>query len=152
MVVNYVKIGIMDKRKLEYGGLATPIEMLIKKGNDAHSTPEQISAQIVQALSGKMASYSSGEVISVLTAPARMLITLIDEPFMTQRALSIYLGISEAAVQKTIKTLIESGLVAKTKLAGRNSYAVDLEKFYELSDIIHLRRALGICQEAVEPF
>jgi len=78
----------------------------------------------------------------MLTAPARMLITLILEPSMTQRALSIYLGISEAAVQKTIRQLTEIKLVAKTKVQGKNLYSVDVDKFLGLSDIRYLQQAI----------
>ena len=142
----------VNKRNGEHGALTEPIQLLIEKGIQNGGTPEQISAEVLQAITGKLAHYSSGDEISILSAPARMLITLIDEPYMTQRALSIYLGISEAAVQKTIKSLIQQGLVAKTKYAGRNSYQVDTEKFLQLNDIRHLQRALRICQDGPDPF
>jgi predicted transcriptional regulator len=76
-----------------------------------------------------------------------MLVTLIQEPTMTQRALSIYLGISEAAVQKTIKSLASTGLVAKTKVKGRNHYSVNVSQFLELPDIVMLSRVIGVAQE-----
>lgn len=146
MVVNYVKMGIMDKRKLELGGLTGPIEMLVKRGMDNNMSSEQMAVEIAKAISGTAINYPSGK-LSILTAPARMLVTLVQEPTMTQRALSIYLGISEAAVQKTIKSLASTGLVAKTKVKGRNHYSVNVSQFLELPDIAILSRIIGIAQE-----
>lgn len=132
----------IDKRRKEYGGLADPIEMLIKKGITDKRSPQELAIEIAKALDGKNAQYAS-DGISMLTAPARMLITLILEPSMTQRALSIYLGISEAAVQKTIRQLTEIKLVAKTKAQGKNLYTVDVDKFLGLSDIKYLQQAFS---------
>jgi predicted transcriptional regulator len=130
-----------DKRRKEHGGLAEPIEMLIKQGITDNRSPQELAIEIAKALEGKSAQYAS-DGISMLTAPARMLITLILEPSMTQRALSIYLGISEAAVQKTIRQLTEIKLVAKTKVQGKNLYTVDVDKFLGLSDIRYLQQAI----------
>jgi predicted HTH transcriptional regulator len=130
-----------DKRRKEHGGLAEPIEMLIKQGITDNRSPQELAIEIAKALEGKSAQYAS-DGISMITAPARMLITLILEPSMTQRALSIYLGISEAAVQKTIRQLTEIKLVAKTKVQGKNLYTVDVDKFFGLSDIRYLQQAV----------
>ena len=136
----------MDKRKHELGGLTEPIEMLVKRGMDNNMSSEQMAMEIAKAISGTAINYPPGK-LSILTAPARMLVTLIQEPTMTQRALSIYLGISEAAVQKTIKSLSSTGLVAKTKVKGRNHYSVNVSQFLELPDIVMLSRVIGIAQE-----
>jgi len=141
----------VDKRKRELGGLTEPIEMLVKHGLDSKMSSEQMAMEIAKAISGTAINYPSGQ-LSILTAPARMLVTLIQEPTMTQRALSIYLGISEAAVQKTIKSLASAGLVAKTKIKGRNHYTVNISEFLELPDIVMLSRAIRIAQEAEVPF
>lgn len=140
----------MDKRRKEYGGMAEPLELLIKQGMSDKRTPQELAMEIAKALDGKSAQYAS-DGISMLTAPARMLITLIMEPSMTQRALSIYLGISEAAVQKTIRQLTEMKLVAKTKVQNKNMYTVDVDKFLNLSDIKYLQQAVSTAIES-EPF
>lgn len=140
----------IDKRRKEYGGLTEPIEMLIKQGISDKRSPQELAIEIAKALDGKSAQYAS-DGISMLTAPARMLITLLMEPSMTQRALSIYLGISEAAVQKTIRQLTEMKLVAKTKVQNKNLYTVDVDKFLNLTDIKYLQQAVSAAIES-EPF
>jgi DNA-binding transcriptional ArsR family regulator len=139
-----------DKRRKEYGGLTEPLEALIKQGITEKRSPQELAIEIAKALDGKSAQYAS-DGISMLTAPARMLITLLLEPSMTQRALSIYLGISEAAVQKTIRQLTEMKLVAKTKVQNKNMYTVDVDKFLNLSDIRYLQQAISAAIES-EPF
>ena len=136
----------IDKRRKEFGGLAEPLEVILKQKLTDNISPEQLAIEIAKALDGQSAQYAS-DGISILTAPARMLVTLILEPSMTQRALSIYLGISEAAVQKTIRQLAESKLIAKTKSKGKNFYTVDIEKFLNLSDIRYLQRAISAASD-----
>jgi hypothetical protein len=140
----------IDKRRKEYGGLTEPLEALIKQGITEKRSPQELAIEIAKALDGKSAQYAS-DGISMLTAPARMLITLLLEPSMTQRALSIYLGISEAAVQKTIRQLTDMKLVAKTKVQNKNMYTVDVDKFLNLSDIRYLQQAVSAAIES-EPF
>jgi DNA-binding MarR family transcriptional regulator len=139
-----------DKRRKEYGGMTEPLEVIIKKGISDKRSPQELAIEIAKALDGKSAQYAS-DGISMLTAPARMLITLLMEPSMTQRALSIYLGISEAAVQKTIRQLTEMKLVAKTKVQNKNMYTVDVDKFLNLTDIKYLQQAVSAAIES-EPF
>ena len=129
----------MDKKDSEITGLTEPIKKLVQRGMAVNMSSEQMAREIARAIAG--ASYPHGE-INLLTSPARMLVTLILEPTMTQRALSISLGISEAAVQKTIRQLTQKKLVTKRKIKNRNIYSVDAQVFMEIPDIAMLIRVI----------
>lgn len=57
---------------------------------------------------------------------------------MTQRALAVYLGISETMVEKTVKTLTEQGLITKTKLNRKNVYSFNTNVMGKNPDIQRL--------------
>lgn len=123
--------------------LAVPIELLIKESLDV--SPEELARRIVNAVANTSGiSYKPANQISLLTAPAKILITIIREPKITIRALAIYIGISEAAVIKSLKMLLDNNLIAKTKVKGKNNYTVVKESFEKHSDIIHLLNATQI--------
>jgi len=123
--------------------LVTPIEVLIKQSS--HLSPEELAQKIVAAVSStKGISYSTSGEIALLSAPARTLITIVQQPGITVRALSIYLGISEAAVLKSLKILLDNNLIAKTKVNGKNNYIVVKESFEKHSDIMQLLAATVI--------
>jgi predicted transcriptional regulator len=126
--------------------LFTPIELLIKESS--HLGPEELAKRIVNAVSSTQGiSYSVTEEISLLTAPARVLITIVQQPRITVRALAIYLGVSEAAVLKSLKMLLDNNLIAKTKVNGKNNYSIVKESFEKHSDITHLLAAAGIIEK-----
>lgn len=126
--------------------LVTPIELLIKESS--HLSPEELAHKIVTAVSNAEGiSYSTKNEINLLTAPARVLITIIQQPRITVRALAIYLGISEAAVLKSLKMLSDNKLIAKTKVNGKNNYLVVKESFEKHGDINHLLSAAKIVSE-----
>jgi DNA-binding transcriptional regulator GbsR (MarR family) len=123
--------------------LFTPIELLIKESS--HLGPEELAKRIVNAVSNTPGiSYGNNEEISLLTAPARVLITIAQQPNITIRALAIYLGLSEAAVLKSLKMLLDNNLIAKTKVNGKNNYSVVKESFEKHSDITHLLAAAAL--------
>lgn len=123
--------------------LAVPIELLIRESLDV--SPEELARRIVNAVANTSGiSYKPSNQISLLTAPAKILITIIREPKITIRALAIYIGISEAAVIKSLKMLLSNNLIAKTKVKGKNNYTVVKESFENHSDIIHLLNATQI--------
>lgn len=67
----------------------------------------------------KIVSYSKTGDIKLLTAAGRILVAILENPDMTQRALSVYLGMHEQQVSKTIKMLEETGILVTTKLGAK---------------------------------
>jgi len=138
----------MNKRKLADNELISSLAVVI---SDKTSSAHEIATRVLKTIqTNSKAFYGKPEELSLLNAPARVLIVLTEQPEMTQRALSIYLGISEAAVQKSIKILIDNGLLAKTKVKGRNVYKIDEKRLVNHSDIIHVLNAIKTAEKAIK--
>tara|TARA_B110001454_G_scaffold217757_1_gene243863 strand:+ start:1314 stop:1703 length:390 start_codon:yes stop_codon:yes gene_type:complete len=99
----------------------------------------------------KLFRYHNDGEIGLLSTTGRVLMAIIEDPTMTQRAISVYLGCSESLVDKTTKALAAAGLITKTKVNRKNVYAVDREKVENHSDIQHVGRLIealgGVVQD-----
>jgi DNA-binding MarR family transcriptional regulator len=112
---------------------------IIKFKNDLSKILEDkqdLIQQILQSMDeNRIIHYSEPGEISLLSTSGRILFTIIVEPEITQRALSVYLGISETMVEKTIKTLTEQGLITKTKVNRKNVYKLNKKLLIKHADI-----------------
>ena len=105
---------------------------------------KELIDQILQSLDeNRIIHYSEDGEVSVISTPGRILFTLILDPYMTQRAIAVYLGISETMVEKTIKTLVNKGLVTKTKVNRKNVYRFNKDLLLKNADIQRLPLILG---------
>jgi hypothetical protein len=103
------------------------------------SNDEQLISKVISSLdSHRIVSYSLPNELSLLSTNGRVLFSIIMEPTMTQRALAVYLGISETMVEKTIKTLTEQGLITKTKVNRKNVYSFNTNVMGKNPDIQRL--------------
>lgn len=83
----------------------------------------------------RLVHYSSPDEVSLLSTSGRVLFSLLLDPTITQRALAIYLGISETMVEKTVKTLTDKGLITKTKVNRKNVYRFNKDSLIKNADI-----------------
>lgn len=103
------------------------------------SLPVEMVDKVLQTLDKqKVFRYHNDDDINLVSTNGRVLIALLEDSTMTQRALSVYLGLSETMIDKTIKTLMNKGLVTKTKVQRQNTYKVNIEKLKIHPDIQHL--------------
>jgi predicted transcriptional regulator len=79
--------------------------------------------------------YQSSNEVALFSTAGRILYTLMLDPYMTQRALAVYLDLSETMIEKTLKTLIEQGLITKTKFNRKNVYTFDTNLLLKNADI-----------------
>ena len=85
--------------------------------------------------SEKVFKYCQDDVIGLLSTPGRIMVVLAEDQTMTCRSLSEYLGLSETMIDKTVKTLIASGFITKTKVNRQNVYKVNEEEVLKHPDI-----------------
>jgi len=90
----------------------------------------------------KLFRYHRDEPAALISLQGRVLIAILEDPTLTQRAISVYLDCSLGAVEKAIHALLEMGMITKTKLNRKNIYRVVPEKIEEHSDMEHLRSVL----------
>jgi len=95
----------------------------------------------------KVFRYHNEKVVGLLSTPGRVLCAIMEDNTMTLRALAVYLDMSETMIDKTVKSLVESGLITKTKVNRQNVYRVHQELVMKHPDIQHLLGALNTKQE-----
>ena len=119
------------------------------------SNDEELIRKVISSLdSHRIVSYSLPNELSLFSTSGRILFSIIMEPTMTQRALAVYLGISETMVEKTVKTLTEQGLITKTKVNRKNVYSFNTNVLGKNPDIQRLplvfRSILDVCRASQE--
>lgn len=117
------------------------LEEAISKEGDGEITVEKF----MQALdSKKILRYHREHEVNILSTSGRVLAALIEDQNMTIRAISVYLDLSETMIDKTVKQLINAGLITKTKLNRQNVYRCNNKAILEQPDIRNILDAIKI--------
>lgn len=103
------------------------------------SDKKELIEQILMSMDEhRIIQYSSPDEVAIISTPGRVIFAIILDPTMTQRAIAVYLGISETMVEKTIKTLTDKGLITKTKVNRKNVYQFNKNLLLKNADIQRL--------------
>lgn len=101
---------------------------------------QKLMDEVMQVLDNqRLLHYSSGEEISLFSTAGRVLYSLLEDPTMTLRSLSVYLNLSENMIEKTVKALLDEGLITKTKVNRQNIYNFNFELIKKHPDIRRLK-------------
>lgn len=135
-------------------GEITDISETISSILDGHlgdiDTAQVISTKILKELDRqKILYYSEKGRVNLLNIHGRVLIAILEDPGITQRALSQYLQVSESNIQKSLRALHEDGLIIKTKTGKRNTYKFNIDKGRHHPDI---ERFFTEIKNQLEPF
>ena len=107
------------------------------------TTEEKIERILLALDSKKVLRYHRDSDIALLSTPGRVLVSIIEDPTMTIRAISVYLDLSETMIDKTVKALIKSGLITKTKVNRQNVYKVNKNMVTNQPDIQNFISAIN---------
>lgn len=119
------------------------IKKAIEKAITSEGGTSDAVQKIMEALDDKkILRYHRDTDVNLLSTNGRVLISLIQDPTMTVRAVSVYLDLSETMIDKTVKSLISSGLLTKTKVNRQNVYRLNNKLIKEQPDIQHVLRAV----------
>lgn len=119
------------------------IKKAIEKAIISESGTSDAVQKIMEALDDKkIFRYHRDTDVNLLSTSGRVLISLIQDPTMTVRAVSVYLDLSETMIKKTVDGLIFSGLLTKTKVNRQNVYRLNNKLIKEQPDIQHVLRAV----------
>lgn len=110
-------------------------------GGEAEKLAEKVMKQLDKH---RLIYYSAPDEINLLSAAGRLLVAIAETPDASQRALAVFLGVSEGAIRKSVDQLVQAGLVAKTKVKNRNVLVVVPEKVSETSDITRFKSLLRL--------
>ncbi len=83
----------------------------------------------------RVVTYAKPGQIQLLNSHGRVLIAILEDPGITQRALSQYLGVSESNINASVKLLLSNKLITKTKVKNRNTYSFNFEEGLKHPDI-----------------
>jgi predicted transcriptional regulator len=111
--------------------------------SEAQDNTELVDKVLSVLDSQKLLRYSNNDDINLLSTYGKVLIVLTEDPSMTARAVSIYLGLSETMVAKVFKSLISARLITKTKDKRQNVYKINYEILKNHSDIHHIFDVMG---------
>lgn len=104
---------------------------------------EKLTRELLAALDkNKLLYYADPGRINLLNSHGRVLIAILEDPGITQRALSVYLNVSESNINKSLRALLKDGIIEKYKKGNRNLYRFNLTSGLEHPDIYRFTRAL----------
>jgi predicted transcriptional regulator len=82
--------------------------------------------------------YSDPGRVQIMNNHGRVLLAILEDPGITQRALSVYLRVSESNVQKSLRMLLDDGIISKGKQGNRNTYRFNHQKGLSHPDVKRL--------------
>jgi predicted HTH transcriptional regulator len=90
----------------------------------------------------KLLYYSDPGRLPILNNHGRVLVAILEDPGVTQRALSVYLRVSESNVQGSLKKLLKDGIIVKQKVGNRNTYSFDYQSGFSHPDVRRILECL----------
>lgn len=121
------------------------IKKALEEAIAAEGGGDETLEKVMQALdSKKILRYHKDDEISLLSTSGRVLVALIEDPNMTIRAISVYLDLSETMIEKTVKQLINAGLITKTKVNRQNVYRCNNKSILQQRDIHNFSSAIQL--------
>lgn len=104
--------------------------------NKAQNDGGDVSEEILKTLArSKVIKYEKDKSVSLLGAAGRVLIVILEDSSFTVRALAVYLGVTEPAIQKSLKILMDAGLIKREKLNNRYIHVPVIEAIVAHPDI-----------------
>ena len=87
------------------------------------ASPEILIQDLLAAMDkAKLLYYADPGRVGLLNGHGRVLVAVLEDPNITQRALSKYLNVSESNVNYSLRQLTKDGLIEKVKVKNRNHY------------------------------
>jgi predicted transcriptional regulator len=97
---------------------------------------EEATENVLLALSDNgVIQYAPKGTLAFVTTTGRVLVCVLEQPQITLREMAMILGVTESGVAKTVAGLVKSGVIARTKVKGRNIYSVDKNQARNHPDI-----------------
>lgn len=116
--------------------LFEPLRDVIDIATSRNENSEQLVDRILRLLDKKrVVTYASPNQIQLLNSHGRILVAILEDPGITQRALSQYVGVSESNVNASVKLLLKNNLITKTRVKNRNQYFFNYESALKHPDI-----------------
>lgn len=117
----------------------TPQDLIEKQIRDAIERAQNgadMAEEVLKTLGrSKVIRYEDEKAINLLAAPGRVLAVILEDSSYTVRALAVYLGVTEQAITKSLKILVDAGLVKREKVNKRYVHVPVLDAITSHRDI-----------------
>lgn len=90
----------------------------------------------------RLIHYARKNQVQLLNVHGRVLVAILEDPGITQRALAVYLSTSESNINSSVKLLLKNNIITKTKVGNKNTYHFNLKNGLEHPDISRFLDAL----------
>lgn len=122
---------------------ADQIKAVLETQLSSDTDVDKITDGILQALDrNKLLYYADPGRVNLLNAHGRVLVAILEDPWITQRALSVYLGVSESNINKSLRLLVKDGLIEKHRDGMRNRYKFNITKGLQHPDIARFSQTI----------
>lgn len=122
--------------------LRKPLEKVLSNSDGKSS--EEIAEELLVALNERgLIQYAPKGTLSLMSAPGRVLVCLMENPSSTMREIAVRLGVTEANVGKNIAHLAECGLITRTKVNNKYRYKFVAKALKEHPDIQRFYNAIS---------
>ena len=114
----------------------------------------ELKKQLAQVLSEVVAElpYSQDDQRLLLLQRARLLLKIASSPNLTVTDLMVSANVRQQTIFEQMSDLLDSGLIERTRLDGKNRYKTDLEKVLSHPDIgLILLALLSLAQDDESP-
>jgi len=119
--------------------ISAELEKLLVSYLEDGASPEEAVEVLMRRLDReKVLYYSDPGRAQILNNAGRCFLAVLEDPGITQRALAMYLRISESNVHKSLKTLANDGLITHTKTGNRKHYSFNPEIGFTHPDVTRL--------------
>jgi DNA-binding MarR family transcriptional regulator len=119
--------------------LLEPVRALVDSALRNGLNADEIADGILHLLDTKhLVEYSSSKTVRLLNSHGRVLVAILEDPGITQRAIAQYLRVSESNINVSVNYLIREKLVTKTKVNNRNTYRFNAKEALKHPDISRL--------------
>ena len=113
-----------------------PLKITIQIAMDKGESAEAVTDKIMHLLDRHhLVTYAKPNQVQLLNSHGRVLIAIIEDSGITQRALSKYIGVSESNINHSVKLLLKNKLITKTKVRNRNTYSFNFKEGLNHPDI-----------------
>lgn len=117
----------------------TPQDLIEKQIRDAINNVTEggdVAQEILKTLGrSKVIRYEEEKTVNLLGAPGRVLAVVLEDSSFTVRALAVYLGVTEQAITKSLKMLVDAKLVKREKVNRRYVHVPVIEEIIKHRDI-----------------
>jgi len=87
---------------------------------------QDVADRVLKVLDNeRLRIYSDDDRLPVLNANGRVLVAVLEDPGVSQRALASYLGVYESAVNRSLRLLANDGVLVKERVNGKVVYRFD---------------------------